>query len=91
VRARFHNSAFGSNHLRSRKVTGNSAKALGGDDKEFCGISASLAQVSPIDPAPKQLSGGFVFIEENKDRAEEQAMKWIAEQYRTMIKHSVSK
>jgi alkanesulfonate monooxygenase SsuD/methylene tetrahydromethanopterin reductase-like flavin-dependent oxidoreductase (luciferase family) len=38
-------------------------------------------------PAPKPLSGGFVFVDENKDRAEEQAMKWLSGNYRTVIKH----
>jgi alkanesulfonate monooxygenase SsuD/methylene tetrahydromethanopterin reductase-like flavin-dependent oxidoreductase (luciferase family) len=38
-------------------------------------------------PPPKPLSGGFVFVDENKDRAEEQAMKWITGNYRTVIKH----
>jgi alkanesulfonate monooxygenase SsuD/methylene tetrahydromethanopterin reductase-like flavin-dependent oxidoreductase (luciferase family) len=38
-------------------------------------------------PPPKPLSGGFVFVDENKDRAEEQAMKWLAGNYRTVIKH----
>ncbi|HXW83120.1 MAG TPA: LLM class flavin-dependent oxidoreductase, partial [Candidatus Binataceae bacterium] len=38
-------------------------------------------------PEPKPLSGGFVFVDENKDRAEEQAMKWLAGNYRTVIKH----
>jgi alkanesulfonate monooxygenase SsuD/methylene tetrahydromethanopterin reductase-like flavin-dependent oxidoreductase (luciferase family) len=38
-------------------------------------------------PSPKPLSGGFVFVDENKDRAEEQAMKWLSENYKTVIKH----
>ncbi len=38
-------------------------------------------------PPPKPLSGGFVFVDENKDRAEEQAMKWLAGNYKTVIKH----
>jgi alkanesulfonate monooxygenase SsuD/methylene tetrahydromethanopterin reductase-like flavin-dependent oxidoreductase (luciferase family) len=38
-------------------------------------------------PAPKPLSGGFVFVDENKDRAEEQAMKWLSGNYKTVIKH----
>ena len=38
-------------------------------------------------PPPKPLSGGFVFVDENKDRAEEQAMKWLSGNYRTVIKH----
>src|SRR5262250_1908938 len=38
-------------------------------------------------PPPKPLSGGFIFVDENKDRAEEQAMKWLAGNYRTVIKH----
>ena len=37
--------------------------------------------------APKPLSGGFIFVDENKDRAEEQAMKWLSSNYRTVIKH----
>ena len=38
-------------------------------------------------PPPKPLSGGFVFVDENKDRAEQQAMKWLAGNYRTVIRH----
>ena len=32
-------------------------------------------EVNGNKPPPKPLSGGFVFVDENKDRAEEQAMK----------------
>src|SRR5207249_9344215 len=32
-------------------------------------------EVNGNKPAPKPLSGGFVFVDENKDRAEEQAIK----------------
>ena len=38
-------------------------------------------------PPPQPLSGGFVFVDESKDRAEEQAMKWLSGNYRTVIKH----
>jgi alkanesulfonate monooxygenase SsuD/methylene tetrahydromethanopterin reductase-like flavin-dependent oxidoreductase (luciferase family) len=38
-------------------------------------------------PIPKPLSGGFVFVDENRDRAEEQAMKWLSANYKTVIKH----
>jgi len=44
-------------------------------------------EVNGAAPAPKPLSGGFVFVDENKDRAEEQAMKWLSENYKTVIKH----
>ena len=44
-------------------------------------------EVNGTKPAPKPLSGGFVFVDENKDRAEEQAMKWLAGNYKTVIKH----
>ncbi|MGH7948135.1 MAG: LLM class flavin-dependent oxidoreductase, partial [Candidatus Binataceae bacterium] len=44
-------------------------------------------EVNGTAPAPKPLSGGFVFVDENKDRAEEQAMKWLSANYRTVIKH----
>jgi alkanesulfonate monooxygenase SsuD/methylene tetrahydromethanopterin reductase-like flavin-dependent oxidoreductase (luciferase family) len=44
-------------------------------------------EVNGTTPPPKPLSGGFVFVDENKDRAEEQAMKWLSEQYKTVIKH----
>src|SRR5438552_9483662 len=44
-------------------------------------------EVNGAKPAPKPLSGGFVFVDENKDRAEEQAMKWLAGNYKTVIKH----
>ena len=44
-------------------------------------------EVNGATPPPKPLSGGFVFVDENKDRAEEQAMKWLSENYKTVIKH----
>jgi alkanesulfonate monooxygenase SsuD/methylene tetrahydromethanopterin reductase-like flavin-dependent oxidoreductase (luciferase family) len=44
-------------------------------------------EVNGAVPAPKPLSGGFVFVDENKDRAEEQAMKWLSGNYATVIKH----
>ena len=44
-------------------------------------------EVNGAMPAPKPLSGGFVFVDENKDRAEEQAMKWLSGNYKTVIKH----
>ena len=44
-------------------------------------------EVNGAKPAPKPLSGGFVFVDENKDRAEEQAMKWLSGNYKTVIKH----
>ncbi len=44
-------------------------------------------EVNGATPPPKPLSGGFVFVDENKDRAEEQAMKWLAGNYRTVIQH----
>jgi alkanesulfonate monooxygenase SsuD/methylene tetrahydromethanopterin reductase-like flavin-dependent oxidoreductase (luciferase family) len=44
-------------------------------------------EVNGTKPAPKPLSGGFIFVDENKDRAEELAMKWLAANYRTVIKH----
>ena len=28
-----------------------------------------------------------MFVDENKDRAEEQAMKWLSGNYKTVIKH----
>ena len=44
-------------------------------------------EVNGATPPPKPLSGGFVFVDENRDRAEEQAMKWLSANYRTVIKH----
>ena len=44
-------------------------------------------EVNGATPPPKPLSGGFVFVDENKDRAEEQAMKWLSSNYKTVIKH----
>ncbi len=38
-------------------------------------------------PPPKPISGGFCFVDENKDRAEEMAMKWITANYQTVMKH----
>jgi len=34
-------------------------------------------EVNGAAPAPKPLSGGFCFVDENKDRAEEMALRWI--------------
>ena len=45
------------------------------------------SEVNGATPPPKPLSGGFVFVDENKDRAEEQAMKWLSGNYKTVIKH----
>jgi alkanesulfonate monooxygenase SsuD/methylene tetrahydromethanopterin reductase-like flavin-dependent oxidoreductase (luciferase family) len=44
-------------------------------------------EVNGSTPAPKPLSGGFCFVDENSDRAEEMAMKWIAANYQTVMKH----
>ena len=44
-------------------------------------------EVNGAAPAPKPLSGGFCFVDENKDRAEEMAMKWISDYYRTAMRH----
>jgi alkanesulfonate monooxygenase SsuD/methylene tetrahydromethanopterin reductase-like flavin-dependent oxidoreductase (luciferase family) len=44
-------------------------------------------EVNGAAPIPKPLSGGFIFVDENKDRAEEQAMKWLGANYKTVIKH----
>jgi len=44
-------------------------------------------EVNGTAPAPKPLSGGFVFVDENADRAEAQAMKWLSTNYKTVIKH----
>jgi alkanesulfonate monooxygenase SsuD/methylene tetrahydromethanopterin reductase-like flavin-dependent oxidoreductase (luciferase family) len=44
-------------------------------------------EVNGDKPAPKPLSGGFCVVDENKDRAEELAMKWIAANYHTVMKH----
>jgi hypothetical protein len=55
--------------------------------KDFEVYHSAWRQYHGNTPAPKPLSGGFVFIDENKDRAEEMAMKWLSAQYRTVIKH----
>lgn len=44
-------------------------------------------EVNGAAPAPKPLSGGFCFVDENKDRAEEMAMKWISDYYHTAMQH----
>jgi alkanesulfonate monooxygenase SsuD/methylene tetrahydromethanopterin reductase-like flavin-dependent oxidoreductase (luciferase family) len=44
-------------------------------------------EVNGAVPPPKPLSGGFVFVDENADRAEAQAMKWLSGNYKTVIKH----
>jgi alkanesulfonate monooxygenase SsuD/methylene tetrahydromethanopterin reductase-like flavin-dependent oxidoreductase (luciferase family) len=44
-------------------------------------------EVNGATPPPKPLSGGFVIVDEKKDRAEEQAMKWLSSNYKTVIKH----
>src|SRR5579859_1846144 len=44
-------------------------------------------EVNAAAPIPKPLSGGFCVVDENKDRAEELAMKWLSGNYKTVIKH----
>ena len=44
-------------------------------------------EVNGAVPPPKPFSGGFVFVDENADRAEAQAMKWLSGNYKTVIKH----
>src|SRR5271166_1175723 len=44
-------------------------------------------EVNGTTPAPKPLCGGFLFVDENKDRAEELAMKWISAYYHTAMNH----
>ena len=44
-------------------------------------------EVNGATPPPKPLSGGFCFVDENKDRAEEMAMKWITAYYHTAMRH----
>ncbi len=36
---------------------------------------------------PQPLCGGFCFVDENKNRAEEMGMKWISAYYKTAMKH----
>src|SRR5439155_17470592 len=55
--------------------------------KDFEVYHNAWRQYHGATPAPKPLSGGFVFVDENKDRAEEMAMKWLSAQYKTVIKH----
>ncbi len=44
-------------------------------------------EVNGATPPPAPLSGGFCFVDENKDRAEEMAMKWITAYYHTAMRH----
>jgi len=44
-------------------------------------------EINGATPPPKPLSGGFCYVDENKDRAEERAMKWIMAYYHTAMKH----
>lgn len=44
-------------------------------------------EVNGSTPPPAPLSGGFCFVDENKDRAEEMAMKWITAYYHTAMRH----
>jgi alkanesulfonate monooxygenase SsuD/methylene tetrahydromethanopterin reductase-like flavin-dependent oxidoreductase (luciferase family) len=55
--------------------------------KDFEVYHESWKQYHGNTPAPKPLSGGFIFVDENKDRAEEMAMKWLTSNYKTVIKH----
>lgn len=55
--------------------------------KDFEVYHKAWREINGAKPAPKPLSGGFVFVDENKDRAEEQAMKWLSGNYKTVIKH----
>ncbi len=55
--------------------------------KDFEVYHKVWSEVNGSTPAPKPLSGGFCVVDENKDRAEEMAMKWIAANYQTVMKH----
>jgi alkanesulfonate monooxygenase SsuD/methylene tetrahydromethanopterin reductase-like flavin-dependent oxidoreductase (luciferase family) len=55
--------------------------------KDFEVYHNAWRQYHGATPAPKPFSGGFVFVDENQDRAEEMAMKWMSAQYKTVIKH----
>lgn len=44
-------------------------------------------EVNGATPPPKPISGGFCFVDEDKDRAEEMALKWIGVNYHTVMKH----
>ena len=88
-------------HLRRRRVArvdadhgetgsrpaGDSAEAVGRGQEGFRGLSRVWREVNGAAPIPKPISGGFCFVDENKDRAEELALKWIAANYHTVMKH----
>lgn len=44
-------------------------------------------EVSPGTEPPKPLCGGFIFVDEDRSRAEELGMKYISEYYFTAMKH----
>ena len=44
-------------------------------------------EVNGATPPPKPISGGFCFVDEDKDRAEELALSWIGVNYHTVMKH----
>ncbi|HVA69644.1 MAG TPA: LLM class flavin-dependent oxidoreductase [Candidatus Binataceae bacterium] len=44
-------------------------------------------EVNPGKPRPKPLCGGFIFVDEDKHRAEDLAMKHISAYYHTAMKH----
>lgn len=44
-------------------------------------------EVNGAVPPPKPMCGAFMYVDENKDRAEERAMKWITAYYHTAMNH----
>ena len=69
-----------------QQPTARAAANINTGKKDFEAYHNAWRQYHGNTPAPKPLSGGFVFVDENKDRAEERVMKWMSTQYKTVIK-----
>jgi alkanesulfonate monooxygenase SsuD/methylene tetrahydromethanopterin reductase-like flavin-dependent oxidoreductase (luciferase family) len=55
-------------------------------EKDFEVYTEVYQEVNGTTP-PRPLCGGFFFVDDNADRAEEMAYKWIGAYYHTAIKH----
>ncbi|MEM8924523.1 MAG: LLM class flavin-dependent oxidoreductase [Actinomycetota bacterium] len=54
---------------------------------DFDNYHAVWRDVNGEQPIPKPLCGGFFFVDENEDRANELGMKWVSDYYHTAMRH----
>ena len=54
---------------------------------DFENYHAVWREVNGEQPIPKPLCGGFFFVDENEDRAQELGMKYISDYYHTAMQH----